>query len=195
MAIKVGGHGKDGCTCAMQAGGCPVHNCSECGELIGTEPYARGSRGRMHFRCFKKGVAQGREISNAELPEHLRHLQTFDLDAFQSTNAVRGRRWHQGDLTQWSLLEWCGAMGGEAGEASNVAKKLRRLDLSLPNKEAGISKDDVELLKEKLADEVGDTMIYGLLILSVLGVKASDVIERVFDRKSVEYGFPERARE
>ena len=116
------------------------------------------------------------------------------IDAFQATNAARGRRWHQGDLSQWSLLEWCGAMAGEAGEACNVAKKLRRLDLSLQNRDAGQTNADAGPLREKLADEIGDTMIYGLLILSNLGVNASDVIERVFDRKSVEYGFPERAR-
>jgi len=119
--------------------------------------------------------------------------EILDLDKFQTTNAIRGRRWHQGDLTQWSLLEWAGAMCGEAGEAANAAKKLRRLDLELPNKEAGIPKADMDALREKLADEVGDTIIYGLLILSVLYVSASQVIARVFDRKSIEYGFPERA--
>jgi NTP pyrophosphatase (non-canonical NTP hydrolase) len=122
-------------------------------------------------------------------------IDDFGLDAFQAANAARGRRWHHGDLGQWSLLEWCGAMAGEAGEACNVAKKLRRLDLELPNKEAGLTVNDSEQLKEKLANEVGDTLIYGLLILSCLGVTASDVIARVFDRKSVEYGFPERARQ
>lgn len=117
------------------------------------------------------------------------------IDEFQAVNANRGRRWHHGDLSQWSLLEWCGAMAGEAGEACNVAKKLRRLDLALPNKEAGLTNADADALKQKLADEIGDTLIYGLLILSDLGVDASAVIARVFDRKSVEYGFPERARD
>lgn len=120
--------------------------------------------------------------------------EEMNLDQFQAVNAERGRRWHQGDLSQWSPLEWAGAMAGEAGEAANAAKKLRRLDLALPNKEAGLSQVDAGPLREKLADEVGDTIIYGLLILSLLGVNASEVIERVFDRKSIEYGFPERAR-
>lgn len=117
----------------------------------------------------------------------------MNLDLFQSINAVRGNRWHQGDLSQWSLLEWAGAMCGEAGEAANAAKKLRRLDLSLPNKEAGLTRDDAAPLEEKLADECADTIIYALLILSTMGARASTVIARVFDRKSAEYGFPERA--
>lgn len=119
----------------------------------------------------------------------------MDIDRFQQTNAIRGSRWHQGDLTQWSELEWAGAMCGEAGEAANVAKKIRRLSLSLPNREADLTQDDSSALREKFGDEVGDTIIYGLLLLSVLGFNASEVIGRVFDRKSVEYGFPERAEE
>lgn len=117
----------------------------------------------------------------------------LDLDSFQETNARRGRRWHNGDLGQWNLLEWCAAMAGEAGEACNAAKKVRRLELSLPNKVDGVENADLEALRQKLANEVGDTMIYALLILSVLGVSAADVIARVFDRKSIEYNFPERA--
>lgn len=119
----------------------------------------------------------------------------LDLDQFQSINAHRGRRWHQGNLSQWSALEWAGAMAGEAGEAANAAKKLRRLDLSLPNREAGLTKDDAALLRAQVAKECADTIIYALLLMSLMGVNASDVIAEVFDHKSIEYGFPERARD
>ena len=119
--------------------------------------------------------------------------KTMDLREFQDVNAARGNRWHHGNLLQWSLLEWSGAMAGEAGEACNVAKKLRRLDKELPNREAGLSVVDSDALRAQLAREVADTVIYGLLIMSALGVDASEVIASVFDRKSIEYGFPERA--
>ncbi len=121
-------------------------------------------------------------------------ITVFDLDRFQAVNAERGRRWHQGDLTQWSPLEWAGAMAGEAGEAANAAKKLRRLDLQLPNRDAGLTRDDAAPLRAQVAKECADTIIYALLLMSVMGVNASDVIAEVFDQKSVEYGFPERAR-
>lgn len=117
----------------------------------------------------------------------------MDLDRFQKVNAARALRWHHGDLAQWSLLEWAGAMCGEAGEAANVAKKLRRIALSLPNQQAGIPMGDVVDLRAKLAKETADAMIYGLIILSALGFEASRVITEVFDQKSIEYGFPERA--
>lgn len=117
------------------------------------------------------------------------------LSEFQAINAQRARRWHHGDLSQWNFLEWAGAMAGEAGEACNVAKKLRRLDLALPNREAGLSVSDADNLKAKLSQECADTIIYALCLLSALGADAESVIEGVFDKKSIEYGFPERARQ
>lgn len=117
----------------------------------------------------------------------------MNISDFQRINAQRARRWHQGNLGQWSLLEWTGAMAGEAGEACNAAKKLRRLDLALPNREAGLTVDDSPELRHKLAREVADTIIYGLIILSTLDVDAADALAGVFNQKSIDYGFPERA--
>lgn len=42
------------------------------------------------------------------------------------TNRVRCRRWHGPDTEPWSGADWSNAMCGEAGEAANVVKKLRR---------------------------------------------------------------------
>lgn len=118
----------------------------------------------------------------------------MNLTEFQKLNAQRAEKWHHGDLNQWSLLEWMGAMCGESGEAANVAKKIRRLELSLPNKEAGINRNNLNELKDKCAREIADSIIYGLIGLSVLEVDASNLIAIVFNEKSEEYGFPERAK-
>jgi NTP pyrophosphatase (non-canonical NTP hydrolase) len=117
----------------------------------------------------------------------------MDIDDFQRANAIRAKRWHNDGDTQWNLLEWAGAMCGESGEAANTAKKIRRLAQKLPNLVAGLQDSDEPRLREKLATEVADSIIYGLIILSELDVDASDVIGDVFDKKSIEYGFPERA--
>lgn len=117
----------------------------------------------------------------------------MDIASFQRINAQRGQRWHQGDLSQWSPLEWAGAMCGEAGEAANAAKKLRRLALDLPNREAGIPQADITKLEDQVAKECADTIIYALLLMSVVGRDAAQTIAEVFDQKSIEYGFPERA--
>ena len=117
----------------------------------------------------------------------------MDLSAFQKLNAERSQRWHNGNLGQWSLLEWTGAMCGEAGEAANTAKKIKRLANNLPNIDAGLSVTDKDALEANLAAEIADTIIYGLIILSMLEMPASKVIADVFNAKSIEYGFPERA--
>lgn len=119
----------------------------------------------------------------------------MDITKFQEINEVRAKRWHHDGKTNWNLLEWAGAMCGEAGEAANIAKKMRRLDMDLPNKEAGISKDNYDLLRKQLAKEVADTIIYGLIILSEIEFNSSHVLAEVFNQKSFEYGFPERAPE
>jgi hypothetical protein len=103
MTIKVGGYGQDGCTCAMQAGGCPVHNCTECGEVINDgDLRVHGPRGRMHFRCFKQGKARGRLVQPDEADTRLaeyrallhdivtgngQQLETLDMSA-EELNAV-----------------------------------------------------------------------------------------------------------
>ncbi len=117
----------------------------------------------------------------------------MDITEFQLINTVRAKRWHNGDTKQWSLLEWAGAMAGETGEACNIAKKLRRLDFELPNKEAGLNKTNINELKHKLGTEIADSIIYGLIVLSEIDIDASSIIAEVFDKKSIEYGFPERA--
>lgn len=111
----------------------------------------------------------------------------MNLREIQAINAHRAVKWHKGGLNEWTLLEWTGALCGEAGEAANVAKKIRRLQLGLPNKEAGL-----DVLKIKLGKEVCDTIIYGLIILSALGQDAEILMAEVFNQKSIEYGFPDR---
>lgn len=115
----------------------------------------------------------------------------MDISKFQQANDRRKLKWHKdGD---WDYDSWTNAMAGETGEACNIAKKIRRLETSLPNKEAGLDVNDLDMLKKRLAHETADSIIYGLLILSKLGVDASEIIADVFDQKSIEYGFPDRA--
>ncbi len=115
----------------------------------------------------------------------------MDIKELQEKNELRGKRWHQGDLAQWTTLEWTAAMAGEAGEACNAAKKMRRLDLELPNKEAGLQKHNYSELERNVVKECADTIIYALLVMSSLGYDAETMIKHVFNTKSEEYGFPE----
>lgn len=114
------------------------------------------------------------------------------IKELQELSEERSKKWHKGLLDNWSLLEWAGAMCGEAGEAANVAKKLKRIETALPNKAAGVSIDDYDALRYKLGMECADTILYAMLVMSAAGIEAEEVIKHVFNQKSIEYGFPER---
>lgn len=109
-------------------------------------------------------------------------------------NVERCKKWHPGGIEEWSPLEWAGAMAGEAGEAANAAKKLKRVESKLQNINApGRSLIDVDAARVKVSEEVADTILYGLLLMARVGIQNPErVIAEVFNRKSEEYGFPER---
>lgn len=111
-----------------------------------------------------------------------------------ATSVARCQRWHPGGIEEWSPLEWSGAMCGEAGEAANAAKKLKRIESKLQNINAPWRQlIDVEAAKKQVAEEVADTILYGLLLMARVGITNPEtVISDVFNRKSEEYGFPER---
>jgi NTP pyrophosphatase (non-canonical NTP hydrolase) len=118
----------------------------------------------------------------------------MEIDHVFATSVERAKRWHPGGVEDWSPLEWAGAMCGEAGEAANAAKKLKRIETGLQNINAGKrSLVDLEIARGKVADEVADTILYGLLLMARVGIESPErILARVFNAKSVEYGFPER---
>lgn len=109
-------------------------------------------------------------------------------------NKARAVRWHGGGIEEWSALEWAGAMTGEAGEAANAAKKLKRIEQGLATiNEAARDLQSIPEAQQAVAKEVADTIIYGLLLMARVGVTDPElVIREVFNKKSEEYGFPER---
>ena len=111
-----------------------------------------------------------------------------------AANVTRANRWHKGGIEEWSALEWAGAMAGEAGEAANAAKKVKRLEHNLKSiNHEGRHFEDVESAHHAVAKEVADTVIYGMLLMARVGVTDPEaVIRDVFNKKSEEYGFPDR---
>lgn len=120
--------------------------------------------------------------------------EPLTLSQIMATNVLRAARWHPGGLAEWSPLEWAGAMAGEAGEACNAAKKLKRIDGQLQNinTEEGRSLTDRQAACHQIAKEVADTIIYGVLLVAAVGEDIEAVLVDVFNKKSEEYGFPER---
>ena len=115
----------------------------------------------------------------------------LDFDSFQKTNHQRALRWHKNGKRDWSVLEWAGAMCGEAGETANVAKKLLRIELDLDGNAFSEHKLDKYALTEKLGNEIADTIIYASLLASHHGLNLEDIVRNTFNNKSKEAGFPE----
>jgi len=107
-------------------------------------------------------------------------------------NLSRVKRWHS--LESWSALEWAGAMAGEAGEACNAAKKLKRIEGSIKNisTEPDRSLTDIDAASKAIGMEVADTIIYGVLLCARVNIDLEACIRAAFNKKSEEYGFPER---
>src|SRR6185369_94015 len=119
------------------------------------------------------------------------------ISEIMGTSITRANRWHPGGLTDWSALEWAGAMAGEAGEACNAAKKLRRVEQGIQNinTEEGRSLTQLDVANVQVCKEVADTILYGVLLAARTGCSPEhfeSILKEIFNAKSKEYGFPER---
>lgn len=82
------------------------------------------------------------------------------FEALRAANGPRCLRWHKTGLNEWSLADWVIAVGGEAGEALNVVKKLNRDRDGQP----GNTRTREQLLSD-LAAELADVVIYLDIVL------------------------------
>ena len=107
-------------------------------------------------------------------------------------NVQRANRWHNGNMNEWSPLEWAAAMAGEAGEACNAAKKLKRLECGIASiNEGQRNLADVNVARQAVGKEVADTILYAILVAARVGIDLETVLIEVFNKKSKEYDFPE----
>lgn len=79
-------------------------------------------------------------------------------------------------------------MCGEAGEAANVAKKLRRLELQI----SSVNNGEAETLRRQLASEIAGTFIYLDLLAQRCGIDLAGAVREEFNRVSERENFPER---
>lgn len=117
----------------------------------------------------------------------------LDLAALRRINTSRCSRWHGPDTEPWTLADWSNAMCGEAGEAANVVKKVRRIDTGTDRAEGRFLSDSDERLRllNALADELADVVIYADLVAANAGIDLSLAIVRKFNAISQREGFPE----
>ncbi len=75
-------------------------------------------------------------------------------------------------LDSWSPTDWACAMAGEAGEACNIMKKMRR--------------GDEGNFTEALAKELADVVIYADLLAARMGIDLGEEVLRKFNEVSLE---------
>jgi hypothetical protein len=112
----------------------------------------------------------------------IRELQTANEARCKAPNGFNH------PLDGWSTMEWFGAMFFEFGEGGNDAKKLRRHEQDVRGNKP--SDRDPQELKMRAGKEAADAIIYGLLIMSHLGLDAEAMIRGVFNAKSAEIEYP-----
>lgn len=81
-------------------------------------------------------------------------------------------------LDDWSPTDWACALAGEAGEACNLVKKLRRLD----GADSAIDTPDQRAkLRLEIAVEIADVVIYADLLCARLGYNLGDMVRTKFN--------------
>lgn len=106
----------------------------------------------------------------------------MDFKTLSDIHRKRQEEYH--DINLWSTLEWAGSMCGEAGEAANIAKKIKRIDCGSKKK----SKKSREELVRHLGEELADTVLYADLIAISLGLELEDLIKDKFNKDSLKDG-------
>lgn len=121
----------------------------------------------------------------------------FNFITLRLANVSRKIRWH-GDANEWTGADWSNAMCGEAGEAANIVKKLRRYEtgansiLGPGGTTARFNTPPEEDLRDMLADELADIVLYADLLADFYSINLDEAIISKFNRVSEAQGFPER---
>jgi NTP pyrophosphatase (non-canonical NTP hydrolase) len=110
------------------------------------------------------------------------------FNALRSQNVSRRMRWH-GEADEWTGADWSNAMCGEAGEAANIVKKIRRHETGTGT---AYNTPPLEELTPKLAEELADVVIYADLLADKYGIDLSGAVAAKFNRVSEAQDFPER---
>jgi NTP pyrophosphatase (non-canonical NTP hydrolase) len=115
-------------------------------------------------------------------------MSDLTFRALREANVSRKARWH-GEADEWSGADWSNAMCGEAGEAANVVKKLRRHETHTGT---AYNTPEVEALLPALAEELADVVTYADLLADKYGIDLSGAVVAKFNRVSAAQDFPER---
>lgn len=107
----------------------------------------------------------------------------LDFDTLRRTNVQRCEQAFHA-LHDWSPTDWACAMAGEAGEACNLVKKLRRLD----SEKTAWQQAGRDTLVPQIGDEIADLVIYADLLAARLGIDLGAAVVAKFNATSEKVG-------
>lgn len=106
---------------------------------------------------------------------------SLDFDSLRCANVQRCEKiFHS--VNDWTPAEWACALAGEAGEAYNAVKKLRRLsDGTNTLKDPQTEGEAIDAIAEELADII----IYADLLAIRLEINLGEVVRTKFNAVSI----------
>lgn len=116
----------------------------------------------------------------------------ISFEQLRQANESRVKLWHPGfhgaGRDDWTGADWSNAMCGEAGEAANIVKKIRRAETGI----AGVGDPDDLTLISMLGEELADTVTYADLLAAYYGLDLGVQVVTKFNHVSEKQGFPQR---
>lgn len=149
-------------------------------------------RAKMEAAGYSHAINNEGEVDMhgiALVPDGGEEVSGLNLALLRAVNVQRSKRWHEGG-EPWGVADWSNAMAGEAGEACNAVKKLRRIETGLLKRGKGsLTREEAISM---IAEELADVVLYADLLADHLGIDLSRAITEKFNLKSEEMDFPER---
>ena len=104
-------------------------------------------------------------------------MDQLSFAALRAVNVPRCEGAFDHGLMDWTPLEWAGALCGEAGEAANITKKMRRGDY-MP------TVTDQALAHHSLAMELADVVTYCDLLAARCGIDLGQAVREKWNQVS-----------
>lgn len=109
----------------------------------------------------------------------------LNFDALRLKSVIRCEDAFRHHLNNWSVAEWGTATAGECGEACNIAKKMLRFR---DHVEGNSPDDTLANLRDKLAEELADVVIYTDLWAASQGIDLAKAVIDKFNKTSDKIG-------
>jgi NTP pyrophosphatase (non-canonical NTP hydrolase) len=112
---------------------------------------------------------------------------------YAAVSRSRAKRWHKGDIDEWSVTDWATALAGEVGELCNAIKKYRRVEDALQGHDGDTPQpQSLDQAVVAIKKEIGDSYAYLDLLAQRFGLTMEDCVRDTFNAISQREGFPEK---